>query len=265
MKNCPICDQKMIPSFSETILNKYKAQFFYCRHCNFVQTEKPYWLAEAYDDAIASSDTGLVQRNFVLASKLATYIFLNLNPRNFYLDVAGGYGMLTRLMRDFGFNYFWTDPYCKNLLAVGFDRSVNDENYAAISAFEVLEHVEDPVGFIATQMQECQCKTIIFSTELFSGAQPPSSDWWYYSLPNGQHISFFSAKSLAAIAKKLNLKFYSFNGLHVLTEKIPAHLFLTHIFTKSYIAPFCAFLIRFILGSKTVSDSQKNLLSKKNN
>ena len=253
----------MMPSFSGTILNKYKVQYFFCRSCNFVQTEKSYWLSEAYDEAIASSDTGLVQRNFVMASKLATYLFLNLNPRAFYLDVAGGYGILTRLMRDFGFNYFWTDPYCKNLLAVGFDRSANTQDYTAISAFEVLEHVEDPVGFLKAQMQEARCNTVIFSTELFHGDNPPPLDWWYYSFPTGQHISFFSAKTLSIIAKKLHLQFYSYNGLHVLSERGPVHPLLTRILTKSYIAPFCAFIIRFLLGSKTISDSQIKLLTKR--
>ena len=48
-----------------------------------------------------------------------SYIFFNKNVA--YLDVDGGYGMLTRLMRDYGFHFYWTDPYCQNILARGFE------------------------------------------------------------------------------------------------------------------------------------------------
>lgn len=259
MRECTICCSAMSPAFTETVLYRYPVQYFFCKPCGFLQAEKPYWLDEAYGDAIASSDTGLVQRNLLLASKLAVYLFLNLKPSASYLDVAGGYGMLTRLMRDFGFNYFWSDPYCKNVHAVGFEKSDSKDNFLAISAFEVLEHVEDPIEFIANQLKSNGCKTIIFSTDLFVGDQPPSLQWDYYSFSTGQHITFFSLKALEKIAKKLNLNFYSFNKLHIFSDQPLRFSFLTRILTKSYIAPIAAMLIRARLGTKTHSDSEKNI------
>jgi hypothetical protein len=253
----------MMEAFNETILHKYSVQYYFCKPCLFVQTEKPYWLEEAYDDAIASSDTGLVQRNFIMASKLAVYIFLNLKSRASFLDIAGGYGMLTRLMRDFGFNYFWSDPYCKNLHAVGFEGGQTKKEYLAISAFEVLEHVENPLEFISDHLNKNSCKTIVFSTELFEGDHPPDLGWWYYSFSTGQHISFFSGETLKVISQKLNLTLYSFNGLHILTDQPLKFPVLTRVLTKSHLAPVCAFVIRFILGSKTISDSKENILRSK--
>ena len=263
MKDCPICHSAMSPAFTETVLYMHPVQYFFCKPCGFLQTEKPHWLDEAYGDAIASNDTGLVQRNLLLASKLAVYLFLNLKPRASYLDIAGGYGMLTRLMRDFGFNYFWSDPYCKNLHAVGFEKSDSQEKFLAISAFEVLEHVEDPVEFIANHLKSNDCKTIILSTDLFAGDQPPSSQWDYYSFSSGQHISFFSLKALQKIAKILNLNLYSFNKLHVLSDQSLRFGLLTRILTKSYIAPIAAMLIRARLGTKTYSDSEINIQKNK--
>lgn len=259
MKNCPICHSAMTPAFTETILYQFSVQYFFCKPCGFLQTEKPYWLDKAYGDAIASSDTGLVQRNLLLASKLAVYLFLNLKPKASYLDIAGGYGILTRLMRDFGFNYFWSDPYCKNLHAVGFEKSDCKEKFHAISAFEVLEHVENPIEFITNQLKNNGCKTIILSTDLFTGDQPPSTQWAYYSFSSGQHISFFSLQALEKIAKILNLNLYSFNKLHVLSDQPFRFGLLTRILTKSYIAPIAAILIRSRLGTKTYSDSETNI------
>ena len=90
MKNCPICHDEMIPLFKETILHKYCAQYFFCTPCSFIQTEQPYWLKESYGDVIASTDTGLIQRLILLASKLAVFIFLDLKTRALYVDIAGG-------------------------------------------------------------------------------------------------------------------------------------------------------------------------------
>lgn len=259
MKSCPICNASMQFAFAEKILNKYDVKYFYCKNCNFVQTEKPYWLEEAYNNPIADSDTGLVQRNIALSSRLAVVIALNLDLKGPYLDLAGGYGMLTRLMRDYGFNYFWRDPYCQNVFALGFEGGKGDQEYAAITAFEVLEHVEDPVDFIQNALLENKSRTLIFSTEFFSGDDAPSSDWWYYSFPTGQHISFYSSKTLQEIAQKLTLYFYSFNGLHILSKDPLKYPSLSKVFTKRYLSSIFSFVLSRLLKSKTLSDSQMNL------
>ena len=67
------------------------------------------------------ADTGLVMRNLDIAKKLATLLYFGFDPRARYVDVAGGYGMLTRLMRDDGFDFHWDDKFCANLLARGFE------------------------------------------------------------------------------------------------------------------------------------------------
>ena len=63
---------------------------------------------------------------------------------------------------------------------------------------------------------------LIFSTEL----QPnyhlqKATDWWYIGADTGQHIAFYTLKSLNELAKKLNLFVYS-NGssLHILSKVV---------------------------------------------
>ena len=117
MNKCPICAATMRYAFSAELLIKHQVLFSQCSECYFLQSEEPYWLDEAYADAIAVADTGLVMRNISLAAKLAPLLYLRFDPRAAFVDVAGGYGMLTRLMRDYGFNFYWDDKFCANLLA----------------------------------------------------------------------------------------------------------------------------------------------------
>lgn len=131
-----------------------------------------------------------------------------------FLDTAGGYGIFTRLMRDIGFDYYWEDEYSPNLVARGF--VANAGHYEAVTAFEVLEHLTDPVGFVGKLLERTD--TIIFSTELFSGP-PPNPDWWYYAFATGQHISFYQEGTLRYLAGQFGLQLHTVGQLHILTRK----------------------------------------------
>ena len=68
---CKVCHLPAKKIFSSQILYKYNIEYFQCSSCGFIQTEDPYWMEEAYSDAIADLDVGLVGRNVEL-SELAT-------------------------------------------------------------------------------------------------------------------------------------------------------------------------------------------------
>ncbi len=68
---------------------KYEVQYYRCPECYFAQTEDPYWLDEAYQNALNLSDTGLLFRNKMLLIKRMQYYAPNLiNPESF-LIMAG--------------------------------------------------------------------------------------------------------------------------------------------------------------------------------
>ena len=216
---CPICTKNREVYFEHKILKKYNVKYYFCTLCGLLQTETPYWLEEAYANAIADADTGLVARNISISKKLSNALFFLFDKNGKYLDAAGGYGMLTRLMRDIGYDFYWSDPYCDNVLAKGFDVSTSHENFEAVTAFEVLEHITDPIKFIHDVLKEHRASTFIFSTELFSETPPNPGDWYYYSFGTGQHISFYQTKTLNYIAHKLSLNFYSKGSFHIFTSK----------------------------------------------
>jgi len=103
--------------FDAKIMNKYSIDYFYCSNCGFLQTQAPYWLEESYKHSINLEDTGILHRN-VRLSKITSLLLLFLFKKNDkFLDFAGGYGLFTRLMRDRGLDFYWHDPYTRNLMA----------------------------------------------------------------------------------------------------------------------------------------------------
>ncbi|MFB2881224.1 methyltransferase domain-containing protein [Floridanema aerugineum] len=222
---CKICQSESIHFANAKILDKYNIDYFKCQNCGFVQTEEPYWLSEAYTNAIASSDVGLVFRNLQFSKITSNIIFSIFAHSSKFLDYGGGYGLFVRLMRDEGFDFYWYDKYCDNIFAKGFIAESEEEKYELVTAFEVFEHFSDPLTEIQNLFQFS--RNILFSTELLPENNPKPGEWWYYSLQDGQHIAIYTVKSLAIIAERLGLNFYS-NGLnlHLITEKqIPEVLF----------------------------------------
>ncbi len=218
---CNICNSGSMPLETLKILNRYDVQYYSCNQCGFIQTETPYWLAEAYSSAIARSDIGLISRNIKLANFCSAVIPLFYDRHGMFLDYGGGNGMFVRMMRDKGFDFRWMDKYSKNQFAEGFEASV-EQKYALVTAFEVFEHLPQPLEVIDDMFRYSD--TIIFSTRLLPHWKITSNEWWYFTPDTGQHVSLYSKEALAVIAKKFNVCLSS-NGvsLHVLSlRSIPS-------------------------------------------
>jgi hypothetical protein len=249
---CRICAGNSVHAFTRTIMHRYSCKYFFCETCGLLQTEDPYWLPEAYSNAIADSDTGLITRNINISKLVATLLFSIFRTKGKYLDVAGGYGILTRLMRDRGFDYYWSDMYCENLFARGYE-AAPDDTFSAVTAFEVLEHVSDPVLFIHETLKQAKTRTFLFSTELFQGTPPIPDSWWYYAFESGQHISFYQHKTLKFIANELGLNFYSHGSIHLLTDQRMSNL-KYRIFSDRYVSRLLSLALGTVMHSKTMSD-----------
>jgi 2-polyprenyl-3-methyl-5-hydroxy-6-metoxy-1,4-benzoquinol methylase len=218
---CNVCRQNTYEFQNAIILHKYNIVYYKCENCGFIQTESPYWLQESYTNAIASLDIGLVSRNLYLQPIIEKILIENFDYTKKFIDFAGGYGLFVRLMRDKGFDFYRQDKYCHNIFAEYFDISDigNNNKFEALTAFEVFEHLQNPLEDIKEMFSLSD--TIIFSTEL----QPITpinniKDWWYFCPETGQHISFYTYKTLEVIAGHFNCYLYS-NGhnLHILSPK----------------------------------------------
>ncbi len=221
---CRLCNAHTLPFASAKILEKYDVQYFQCQTCQLIQTEQPYWLADAYNEAITFSDVGLVQRNVILSKKVKAVIALFYNSEGRFLDYGGGYGLLVRLMRNAGLDFFYYDPFCENLFAQTFEAE-DKLSYELIVAFEVFEHLVDPLVELEKMLN--RSPHILFSTLMVPSHNPTPGNWWYYGLEHGQHVALYKRETLQYLANYFGLNLYT-NGtnFHLLTvEKINPLLF----------------------------------------
>jgi len=247
---CKICAQDSKKIFNAKILNRYDVEYYHCKNCGFLQTEEPYWLEEAYNESINVSDTGIMSRNLSLSqlSTLILYFFFNKNAK--FLDYAGGYGIFVRLMRDIGFDFYWQDKFSSNLLARGFEHN-NMDKIELITSFESFEHFDKPIDEVESMLEISN--NILFSTELYGNTPPEPNEWGYYGLGHGQHISFYSLRTLRYIAKKYNLNLYTNRStLHLLTEKKLNNILFNILLKMNRLGIFHVF--SKALNSKTMSD-----------
>lgn len=233
-------------------MDRHDVEFYHCRQCGFLQCDPPHWIEEAYESAIAVADTGLVQRNQFLSNIAAVLLYSSFPADAKFLDIAGGYGLFVRMMRDIGFDFFWADKYCENLLARGFE-GVPGGRYEVVTAFEVLEHVSDPVGFIRDALESSGSDSILFSTELFEGDPPAPGQWWYYAFEEGQHVSFYQRRTLQEIAGVLGLRLYSHGSVHMLSKR-RLRRWLFALAANRRIARVLALVARLGMRSRTMSD-----------
>lgn len=217
LMNCPICQTEMRHAFDAKVLGKHPASYFHCTGCGIIKPQNPTWLPESYSSAIAETDVGLVSRNLRNRDLLGA-ILTRLHPASGrILDIGGGYGLLCRLMRDKDWDCYTTDTYCKNLFASSYEPP---EGFTCptLLAFEVFEHIEDPLSFTREQIQRYGAQCLIFSTLTHSWDIPPL-DWWYYTFETGQHISIYKQETLARLASEIGWNYLSISDeLHVISK-----------------------------------------------
>jgi hypothetical protein len=261
-KKCPITGKEMRHIFNRRVMDKYDVAYFYCDESGIIQTEEPYWLKEAYASVIFPLDTSVASRNYGNARRLEPILSLLFEENSVFVDTAAGYGLLTRLMRDIGFDFFAYDEYCENIFSKAFEAKPGTAKAAAITAFEVLEHVTNPVEFLSKQMKDFQTDTIIASTSVFEGAVPETS-WAYYSFESGQHVTIYQPRSLELVAKSLDCRYVRLAAdLHMITRRSVAS-WKTFVLTTPVVRAAHRNATRFLRRHKSLTQSDSELLRSK--
>jgi hypothetical protein len=199
---CRLCGNEARFLFCQRVLYKHDVRYFRCPACDLIQSEQPWWLAEAYSSAISSFDTGAIARNMRCADLTRVMAGLcGISPTSSCLDVGGGHGVFVRMMRDRGLDFRLCDKYAENLYARGFE-SDPTRRYDLVTCFEVLEHFADVAGELE-QLFAPKHDVILASTILHRGHR---EGWWYYGPDAGQHIAFYSRQTMRFIAERFGYR-----------------------------------------------------------
>jgi Methyltransferase domain len=214
---CRVCGKDAGFFFTKKTLGKHDVAYFKCASCGQVQTEEPHWLEEAYRDDDSKLDVGMADRCVWTAQTMVALAWLlKIGPEEPCLDWGAGTGLLVRLCRDYGMNFFYFDRYPRNVFARGFEAEPsNQKKWACVSAFEVAEHLPSPLADFG-ELFRLSPRYIVFSTLLYNGEAP---DWWYFT-DNGQHVAFYTRRSLELIGSHYGYRLAS-NGrdLHLFSKE----------------------------------------------
>lgn len=239
---CRLCNSISDQNLEITILGKYDIRLYLCHNCGLLQTEKPFWLSKAYDKAISCLDTGILLRNLFFVKILSVLLRILIGKKGVYLDYGGGHGLLTRLMRDHGYDFRWSDPYAENIYANGFEY-ISDTDVKGITAFEVIEHLENPREVFDEIFKDKNPDIIFISTTLFTGSIEP--DWEYLQPYSGQHITFYQKKTMEYIADLYGYTCINWRYFHVFTKSSSAKLLVKLLIPLSIVLyPFMYLFFR---------------------
>lgn len=195
-------------------VRRVPTDLYRCERCGLYEFPEPDWLDAAYADPIAAIDVGILTRSLYAARVTEAVVRAEKLGRRRHLDYGGGYGLLTRQLRDRGIDMYHQDPLAENLFAQTFEGEIEGD-YGAVTLIEVLEHLSDPLELIETLSRHAEL--IIVSTVLVPDPIEDITDWWYLIPDLGQHITFYTPAALTAIADRV--------GMQVVTNGLNLHVF----------------------------------------
>jgi hypothetical protein len=216
------------------VRERLRVAYFECTNCKSLQTEKPYWLQEAYSDSRRPFDVFAATRSQRWQQKLFCFRRLVGIPSDApWLDWGAGDGLLVRLLRDVGINAYHYEPHGSNVYAVGFEADLAVK-YAVITATEVWEHMADPAIEI-DKIFALSPDFHIATTLIYTGQD---ETWQYLYAQTGRHVFFYSTRAVEFVARK-----YGYKSFVVANH--------TLVFHRPEIAPWRLKIIKRLLANRS--------------
>jgi SAM-dependent methyltransferase len=234
---CRVCGGTLAFKWRARVLNdRHEAEYRECVRCSALQVCNPTWLAEAYHDEdqplFWNLDSGRFRRNFSAYGCLCALRDSGVLPEQpRLLDYGGGYGLLTQMLRDGGFDCWLADPHVPRPFFSP-DRHIADlrdvpaHSFDTATAFEVFEHLTDPCR-VGEELRRILRPDGVFV--LSTGIYNPGShgvDWPYLCTETGQHVTFWSRRALSHYAARLGFRSVGYSpstdGFAIVFAALPA-------------------------------------------
>jgi hypothetical protein len=229
MTSCKICGSKAewfdVVDFAKTCStpNVYPRgligapiYYFRCARCSFIFTNHfdlfttVQWNEQVYNKEYAEADPDYAEARPRTNARFLQLFLSGKKNSVIGLDFGGGNGLTAELLRQRGWQFDSYDPFGVSTVSVS-----NLRRYNVASAFEVFEHLTDPIGTTAKllEMMSASDALIIIGTGVTDGRVDEASrlSWWYAAPRNG-HVSLYSRRSLADLAGRFGLDFLSLSG-----------------------------------------------------
>jgi 2-polyprenyl-3-methyl-5-hydroxy-6-metoxy-1,4-benzoquinol methylase len=218
--NCPLCNS----SETKNLFKKRELLFLNCRQCHFVfqyNADNPNFPENISDIETAYLNYFEPSRADKKSHSLLLQWIQKNKPGAGYqlLDAGCGSGKFVNYMNTQGYKSFGIEPsvpvydhFLKNNSAFECISVINYINkdpgkvFDIITAFDVLEHVKDPVGFLTGIASLLHKDSLLFISTPDAGSfhrRLAGRHWHYF---NKYHFSFFSKNTIRLAAKKAGLE-----------------------------------------------------------
>lgn len=211
---CRLCGSSTHLLFNKQVLNKYDVQFRQCRHCGASQTEKPYWLDEAYVPGNAQFDTGQLTRSLVNAAVISALLpMAGLGPGTRVVDYGCGSGLTVRTLRDTGIDAWGYERHGTPPLALGF-QTQTCSGFDVVNLCEVVQRFDEPRQYF-DELFSTNPALVVIQT----GIAPQITESWDYITPeHGQHIFFLSPATVTWLCQTYGRQPVAVAGFQVLAR-----------------------------------------------
>ncbi|HAS3586168.1 TPA: class I SAM-dependent methyltransferase [Vibrio cholerae] len=216
---CRLCGGRLEFEFDKFLLERWKVKYFCCDECGSLQTEVPYWLDLAYSSKGCNFDVGQGIRIINTWLRLTFFLkTIGFDDEKLCVDYGGSTGLFSRLMRDADYNFYTHDKYEFPTFCDYFSLdSLEQKNVALLSAFEVFEHFESPKKEI-NRIFDLTPELVVFTTQTYD-KQLHDEHWPYLASFCGQHIFFYTERSLQLIAHSRGYKVYRWSIFYFFVRK----------------------------------------------
>lgn len=161
-------------------------------------------MRDTFSHELNALDIGSLDRCQVVADFVEVIVASLRKKSMSVLDWGGGYGVLTRLLRDRGIKTVVSDPYVDPIFARGFE-ATTESKFDLVILSEVLLHIPNPIEDLRALLE----KSPMLLVTAVVAPKDVDASWWYFMPDSGQHVAIYSDESLRRLSRELGVQLTS--------------------------------------------------------